>query len=224
MTGRCTICGFFILDLRFAKLGLRCTGCLSTQVHRAMAMAIAALAIPPEAKVHELSSKGALVRHLRKTFANSSFSEYFPELRSGEYRQGVRCEDVQALSFADGAFSLVTSTEVFEHVPNDHRGFREVARVLAPGGYFVFTVPIRPGAVTVVRAVRNQDGTITHLLPPEYHDDRILGRGKVLSFRTYGGDIIETLQEAGLQARIDILNQPESAVVRQPVVVCQKIP
>jgi ubiquinone/menaquinone biosynthesis C-methylase UbiE len=32
---------------------------------------------------------------------------------------------VQRLSFADASFDLCTSTEVFEHVPDDRAGLRE---------------------------------------------------------------------------------------------------
>ena len=38
------------------------------------------------------------------------------------------------LPFKDGAFDTVVSSLVFCSVPDPHRGFREIARVLAPGG------------------------------------------------------------------------------------------
>lgn len=222
MIGRCNLCGFIIINLKFARLGMRCLGCLSTQVHRSMCIAIDSLNIGVDEKIHELSSRGALVHHLRKKFTHCGFSEYFPEIKSGEYRNGVRCEDIQALSFADNTFSLLTSTEVFEHVPNDQQGFQEVARVLKPGGFFVFTVPLNPKNDTITRAVMNADGTIQHLLPPEYHDDRIRGRGKILSFRTYGKDIIANLKQVGLTAEIITVDRPELSIRRQHVVVCKK--
>jgi hypothetical protein len=36
-----------------------------------------------------------------------------------------------------------------------------------------------------------------HLEPPEYHDDHLRGRGRVLCFRTYGQDIARRLVDAG---------------------------
>ena len=42
--------------------------------------------------------------------------------------------------YGDASFDLCTSTEVFEHMPDDLNGFSEIRRVLRPGGRFVFTV------------------------------------------------------------------------------------
>ncbi len=45
------------------------------------------------------------------------------------------------LPFADGAFERVVAAEVLEHLPEDTRAMRELARVLAPGGRMAVTVP-----------------------------------------------------------------------------------
>jgi len=52
--------------------------------------------------------------------------------------------DAYALPFADGAFDLVCLFDALEHIPDEARALREVARVLAPGGLAVFTVPAYP--------------------------------------------------------------------------------
>ena len=52
------------------------------------------------------------------------------------------CQDVQHLTFDDAEFDICTSTEVFEHVPDDIKGFKEIYRVLKDDGVFIFTVPI----------------------------------------------------------------------------------
>jgi ubiquinone/menaquinone biosynthesis C-methylase UbiE len=46
--------------------------------------------------------------------------------------------EAEALPFADGSFDLVVGHAVLHHVPDVARGLREVLRVLAPGGRFVF--------------------------------------------------------------------------------------
>lgn len=51
--------------------------------------------------------------------------------------------DAEALPFASGAFDLVTTNMVLEHLEQPARVLREVARVLAPGGKFVFVTPNR---------------------------------------------------------------------------------
>ncbi|HTA66607.1 MAG TPA: methyltransferase domain-containing protein [Xanthomonadaceae bacterium] len=68
--------------------------------------------------------------YLRKKIVHVDTSEYMDGVEPGSFRDGVRCEDVQRLSFADGQFDLCTSTEVFEHVRDDIAGFRESHRAL----------------------------------------------------------------------------------------------
>jgi SAM-dependent methyltransferase len=146
--------------------------------------------------VYELSSRGPLFAYLRREVADLTCSEYFDDLPPGSLRDGVQCQDVQRLTFAAASFDLVTSTEVFEHVPDDRRGFAEIRRVLRPGGAFIFTVPLSGAERTVERAVL-KDGASVHLLPAEYHDDRIRGRRSVLVYRDYGLDIADRLLAAG---------------------------
>lgn len=50
--------------------------------------------------------------------------------------------DLHALPFDDGAFDLVTCTEVLEHVSDPRRALRELGRVSA--GHLVLTVPHEP--------------------------------------------------------------------------------
>lgn len=46
-----------------------------------------------------------------------------------------------ALPYRDGAFDLVCLFDAIEHIPDDERVMREVARVLAPGGRVFVSVP-----------------------------------------------------------------------------------
>jgi SAM-dependent methyltransferase len=174
-----------------------------------------------DAHVYELSSRGALCRHLRRTFASVTVSELFDGVEAGQFRDGVQCQDVQRLTYGTASFDVVTSTEVFEHVPDDRRAFAEVHRVLRPGGFLVFTVPLMDAPATLERA-RLEDGGVVHLVEPEYHGDRLRGRGRVLAFRTYGMDILDRLRAAGFEARLERIDDDAHAIADGRVVVGRK--
>jgi len=130
---------------------------------------------------------------------------------------GIRCENVECLTFANESFDLITSTDVFEHVEDDIRGFREIARVLKPGGAFIFTVPLDETSPTLIRGKRAADGSIHHLAPPEYHGDPMRGM-TVYTWRTYGIDITDRLAQAGLAARCEFV-VTHGVAMRVPVIV-----
>ena len=49
--------------------------------------------------------------------------------------------DATRLPFCDDSFDLVTANMVLEHLEEPEKVFSEVARVLGPGGHFVFVTP-----------------------------------------------------------------------------------
>jgi len=49
--------------------------------------------------------------------------------------------DSYDLPFADNSFNTVTMFDAIEHVEDDHRAMREVARILKPGGRVAISVP-----------------------------------------------------------------------------------
>ena len=202
---RCPICGpSLLLRLSPEPIGVRCSRCAASAITLSL-VSVLTSARPGFAAeaVYELSARGPLFEFLRRRVARLTVSEYFEDLPPGAKRNGVRCEDVQRLTFADGCFDVCTSTEVFEHVADDRRGFSETRRVLRQDGMFVFTVPLTDAHATVERA-RMRDGKVEHLLPPVYHGDRIRGRDRVLAFRDYGRDITDRLRASGFRhAHID---------------------
>jgi SAM-dependent methyltransferase len=195
--GRCPFCGpTLFLRLRRDAIGVRCARCAASAIHLAIGWALRDRAAHIEdCDVCELSARGPLAAFLRKTARSAALSEYFANVEPGALRDGVRCEDVQRLTYADCVFDLVTHTEVLEHVPDDARAFAELLRVLKPGGLMLFTVPMHGGLHTVERA-RLVDGRIEHLLEPVHHLDPLRHEG-ILAFRDYGSDILDRLREAG---------------------------
>jgi SAM-dependent methyltransferase len=197
-----------IVRVARSELGVRCLACRSSAVTMSL-ISVLRGRVPELADKHvyELSSRGPLFRFLSRHAGRLTCSEYFDDVAPGACRDGVMCQDVQRLTLPTGQFDLCTSTEVFEHVPNDRRAFAEMHRILRPGGMLLFTVPLSAAAKSVERAVVAASGEIEYLLPPEFHGDPFRAGGSVLAFRNYGADIVERLRSQGFS---------EAEIVRPP--------
>lgn len=218
----CNLCKFPIVKINASVFGLRCIKCRSSFIHRAMGKVLDGIKLDENAYVHEFSNHGAIYSYLRKRFKCLTTSEYFDNVASGEIVNGVQCQDVQQLSFANNTYDLFTSTEVFEHVPDDAKGFSEIYRCLKPDGYFVFTVPINEVPETVERA-KIEKGEIVHMLEPEYHGDHMRSKG-ILAFRNYGLDIKQKLEKAGFRnVELHLIEDASKGIIpAKRVISCQK--
>lgn len=65
-----------------------------------------------------------------------------------QFKAGPRHQSAEGslldLPFKDGAFDFVFCTEVLEHITDDACAFREIGRVLRPGGFALFSTPTPP--------------------------------------------------------------------------------
>lgn len=213
--GRCPLCGGrSFVRLSRDLLGTRCIACTASPISMAIG-AVLAERVPDFAdrRICELSSRGPFFAFLARSVAGGTgeltCSEYFDDSEPGAFVDGVQCQDVQQLTYEDGRFDVCTSTEVFEHVPDDAAGFAELHRVLAPRGHLLLTVPLTGSPETVERAVLEQ-GAVRHLLAPTYHDDQIRGAGRVLVYRDYGRDVTQRLEHAGFEDA-EIVEVPDPA-------------
>ena len=131
-----------------------------------------------------------------------------PRLSYSEYPQ----EDITALSYDDGAFDLVLTSDTLEHVPDWERGLAETRRVLRPGGRHVFTVPAPPS-----RAETRSRAT----LPPQYHAQasgplRLLSRAArddMLAHTDFGMDLLDRLRAVGFDPEVHFLGEGDAAFV-----------
>jgi SAM-dependent methyltransferase len=116
---------------------------------RLFAREIARLGVGRDARTLDIgTSTGTNLRMLRdlgyRHVTGLDFSidaiRHCQEKGLGPVRQG----DICALPFPDASFDLVLATDVIEHVDDDRRALAEIARVLAPGGVVLITVPTFP--------------------------------------------------------------------------------
>ncbi|MGB6120736.1 MAG: methyltransferase domain-containing protein [Bacteroidota bacterium] len=119
-------------------------------------------------------------------------TEYDPEkIRAAD--NAMKYADFQDLKFPDNSFDLVIASEVFEHVRDDIKGYREVLRVLKPGGALLLTVPYDHEMEQTRKRVDTSGEEDVHLMEPEYHG----GGGHTLAYRNYGRDLMNVLRDAG---------------------------
>jgi SAM-dependent methyltransferase len=140
----------------------------------------------------------ALYRVLRHRFPGVTGSEYLGKtIEFGAIRQdGIRNESIASLTFPDCSFDHILSFDVFEHVPDFRKGFQECFRVLKPGGALFFTIPFTRGEKTIVRAKISPNGSVVHLLPPEYHGDPLSSAG-CLCYYHFGWELLDDLAGVG---------------------------
>lgn len=92
-------------------------------------------------------------------------------------------EDATKLSFKDEAFDLVISQNVFHHIGNWRDAVREIARVLRPGGYFLWYDVVTPALLApVLRPVFRNTGVYTH--------DEVAAAFTEAGFRTLRSEVV----------------------------------
>jgi SAM-dependent methyltransferase len=149
--------------------------------------------------IHECSPNGRGVSaKLDRECPAYSTSHYFEHVEFGQ-RDAItshRCESLESLTYEDNTFDLLITQDVMEHVFNPNKAFREICRVLKPGGAHVFTVPIiSKQNRSQVRALKNEHGETILLMPPEYHQDGIDEQGVLVTMH-WGYDIVSHIANA----------------------------
>jgi SAM-dependent methyltransferase len=168
-----------------------CERCGSIPRQRAVALVVEEL-YPHwrDLDIHESSPSGPLSARLARECARYVPSHCFPGVKHGTVHEGIRCEDLECMTFPDRSFDLVVTQDVFEHVFDYRRAFRDVIRTLRPGGAHIFTTPKYKGLrKTEDRAVRER-GKVVYLSEPEYHGNPIDQNGSLVTVH-YGDDICE---------------------------------
>ncbi len=124
-------------------------------------------------------------------------------------------ENLEALKDADASIDHIVTSDVFEHIRRDDLAFREVFRVLKPGGYFFLQVPYSHAEHTRTLVQPEGDEDI-YLCPPQYHDE------DTLVYRIYGHDVLPWLE--GIGFCVGYVNQgfPRWGVPQMDMIVCRK--
>jgi len=143
-----------------------------------------------DARILEINEAGSLTAYLRLIPGHKIVK--YPEV------------DMQALPYADASWDCVVHSDCLEHIPCPVQALRECHRVLTPGGFLAFTVPL-----LVTRMTRRRDK-----LPACYHGGPNLRDESYRVITEYGADVWTQVIEAGFEeARIVALMYPASVAV-----------
>jgi len=181
--------------------GLICPGCgLNSRMRASIHLLLSSLRPRRRSRIYVTEQVTALFHWINLRYPHSVGSEFLRDgtPRGGTNAAGIRHEDLTALSFPDESLDSIVSLEVMEHIPDFRAAFAECARVLSPGGKLLLCVPFHWGPHHLLRARVRDDGSIEHLLPPEYHGDPLDPRG-CLCFHHFGWDVLDFLRQAGFR-------------------------
>ena len=217
--GHCSVCGRWALFRRqrsSIREGYKCSHCSASLRYRHQASVIVAKYATKRSKsfaelaresnflglsIYEPGIIGPFRRYL-KAHPNYTTSYLWAGVEPGESYKGVRCENLEALTFANDTFDLVISSDIFEHVRRPYLAFAEVHRVLKPGGRHIFTVPLswplKQRTVPRVDTTKSED---VLLLPAVYHGSPADPKGSLV-YTDFGLDIVEDLEKLGFRTEV----------------------
>ncbi len=158
------------------------------------------LAPYPTSKIFISEQVTPLYNYLKPLYPNLVGSEFLgSSILSGTINaEGVRHEDLTALSFSDGELDFILSFDCFEHFPDFIHAFRECSRVLKPHGKMLWSVPfVASQSSNIIRATLN-DGEVIHHLPAEYHGDPINKQG-CLCFTHFAWEMLDQVRASGFR-------------------------
>jgi len=142
------------------------------------------------------------INNILKKLPNYICSEYFDDVPSGSInKSGIKCEDLQKITFSENTFDLIITQDVLEHVSDPEKAFLEIHRVLKPDGLHIFTIPLHEGRKTVKRASINNQGNLINIFPEIYHGDPLRKEG-ALVYTDFGDDIIDFLESNNIPTEI----------------------
>ena len=135
-------------------------------------------------KLHESSPSNNLIS---KYCTSYSSSQFLAGVETGTEKDGIRCENLESLTFADDTFDVFITQDVFEHILNPDLAAKEIMRVIKPGGAHVFTVPKYKWIPKSYPRAKIVDGLIWHMKEEMYHGNPV-GDGRALVTWDYGDD------------------------------------
>lgn len=216
--GVCSCCGHrgpFVVEARALRETFQCEMCRASLRYRNQADAVLTAYATHERSITELVSSSRFramaiyepgvsgpFRPCFTPLPGYTTSYYWSDVEPGQTRDGVRCENLETLTFASESFDLVISSDILEHVRRPMRAFEEIYRVLRPGGRHIFTVPMNwPFDPVTIQRVDVSHDDDRHLLPPVYHGSPLDPAGSLV-YNDFGMDLPFKLTSLGYEVLV----------------------
>jgi 2-polyprenyl-3-methyl-5-hydroxy-6-metoxy-1,4-benzoquinol methylase len=151
-------------------------------------------------RIAEINACGALHNYL-KQHPNLCYSEYVPGIPCGSEYNGIRCEDLQELTYPNDYFDIILTSDTLEHVPEPDKAWSEIRRTLKPGGYHIFTIPVVPSQPVTRQRARLSGGRTEYLTEPAYHGGE-WGAEDLLVYTDFAMDVVDALNKLGLSTEV----------------------
>lgn len=153
-------------------------------------------------------------------------SDFAPSQPAGALLpSGGTNQNLEALTFPDDHFDILLTSDVMEHVRLIDRAHAEIARVLRPGGVYLFTVPHTRAAERLVRVRVHDEADASKdefVLEPEYHGDVNGPDMASLSYRVFGTEIDGELASFGLSTEYSWTLDPGTGVMHTELFYCRR--
>lgn len=165
--------------------------------------------------LHECSpADRSISARMRRECPGYIGTQYFPGIASGTMHQGYRCENLEALTFADESLDLHCHLDVLEHVNDPALCFAEMQRTLKVGGKMIFTTPVYEGKLHTERRAHYGPNGVQHFAEPEYHGNPISNEGALVTFH-YGSDFADLILAWAPKCSVNMitLNDPHLGVL-----------
>ncbi len=240
----CNVCGtdqIFQKEQRSLREGYKCKNCNSSLRYRGQVEVILRIFSQKNSttlvnlckeesfrklSIYEPGLIGPLRKYLSK-LENYTQSSYQLNSKPGSYVNGVQIQDLQRLIYSDEKFDLVLSSDILQCVSQPSHALKEIQRVLRPGGYHIFSIPVTdPIPEKTTFTVKQKDGRVISSggVTKDFQMHNTL---EALSDRSvqfsYGEDLIKYLKSIGFKVSLFRLEKNDTDIHRLITFVAQKI-
>ncbi len=256
LVGKCPMCGkastFSVTSTNFRE-SLICAHCFSTSRYRSIALGVLraireltgveSLSIADLPRVADVTLRVLDTQPCFDSAPNARYmlpamleacswievhtSSFQPTLPWGAGLGGTTTnQNLEALTFADGVFDVLITSDVLGDVRLYELAHAEIARVVRAGGVYLFTVP--HGREMYEHSVRarihdpGEPSTDEFVLPRVYHGSPGPGEELALSFRVFGAKIDDELTALGFEVEYSCDTRRDLAIFETELFYCRR--